>query len=148
MKSWIAIASALLLAGCGEGGQSNGAAPEANEATPTGNAAVADAGAPAAAPRPAACPFRGTEGWGGAIEGGRLVVNGAVDLQMAGMRPTLTPRPGAGGGSLAFDLTLAPEPSAPITDRVRYEGPGGAWRRGEIWCGGERIAEFDIVAID
>ena len=94
------------------------------------------------------CPFTDTSGWAGSIENGRVLVTGLVDLQMAGFKPGLTPRPGAAGGTLALDLALTPEANAAVTDRARYEGPGGGYRRGEIWCGGERIAQFDMVIVD
>lgn len=147
MKVWASIAVGLLLAGCDPGG-SDRASPQANAATSEADASAPADVAASAAPAMPACPFRETRGWGGAIEGGRLVVNGAVDFQMAGFRPALTER-GASGGTLALDLALAPEPNAAVSDRVRYERPGAAGlRRGEIWCGGERIADFAIHTID
>jgi hypothetical protein len=138
----IILALALGLAACG----SETAPPAAPD-----NEAAANAAESAEAPEsPAlpACPFRSTSGWAGSIEGGRLLVTGTVDLQMAGFRPTLTPREDA-GGAVAFDLALAPEPQAAVTSEVRYERSGApVARRGEIWCGGDRIAEFDVVVID
>lgn len=147
MKAWSAAAAMLLLASC-DAGAPDPAAPEKNGAIPETESAVPANDVVAAGPAMPACPFRETRGWGGAIEGGRLVINGVVDLQMAGFRPALTER-GASGGTLALDLALAPEPNAAVSDRVRYERSGGAGlRRGEIWCGGERIAAFDIHTID
>ena len=150
------IAAALALAGCGtgvgEGGDAaNEGAAAANEASAN---ATADAGAAnmatAATGAPAAlgpCPFRDTSGWNGSIEGGRLQVGGQVDLMMAGMRPNLAERAG-GGDTLALDLTLVPEAQA-LSNRASYERTGArGYRRGEIWCGGERIADFDIIQID
>ena len=147
MKAWTAAAAAaLLLAGC-DSGAPDRARPERNSAAEPEETASANAAA-SAAPAMPTCPFRETTGWGGAIEGGRLVVNGVVDLQMAGFRPALTERSVA-GGTLALDVALAPEPNAAVSDRVRYERPGtSGLRRGEIWCGGERIATFDIYTID
>ena len=126
------LAIALSLAACG----SETAPPAANTAE------TADTAEPAAL---AACPFRETRGWAASVEGGRLLVTGMVDLQMAGFRPTLTPRE---GGGTAFDLTLAPEPQAAVTNQVRYEGAGTSASRGEIWCGGNKLADFAIVHVD
>lgn len=149
MRMWIAAAVALLVAACDAGDGSNEAAAGATTAGENMTASERPETAAATAPAMPSCPFRRTEGWGGAIENGRLVVNGVVDLQMAGFRPALTERPDAGAGTLALDLALAPEPNAAVTDRVRYERAGArGYRRGEIWCGGERIAAFDIVTID
>ena len=140
-----AIALGLALAGCGGGEEekaagANAAAAAANAAEPAG----ADGGA--AMP---ACPFRDTTEWAGSTEGGRLLVTGRVDLQMAGFRPALTERPGAAPGTLALDLALAPEPTAPVADVARYERRGAPrYGRGEIWCGGGRIAQFDMVHVD
>ena len=133
----VILAIALSLAACGS-----------DPAPPAANIAEADAAEPASAGEPAslaACPFRQTRGWAGSVEGGRLLVTGTVDLQMAGFRPTLTPREGAGA---AFDLTLVPEPQAAVTDQVRYEASGGAASGGEIWCGGAKIADFEVVRVD
>lgn len=148
MKLRIA-AAALLLAACDGGRGSNVADPATNATAAEQGTGAAQANSAVAPPSMPACPFRETEGWGGAIEGGRLIVNGVVDLQMAGFRPALTERAGASAGTLALDLALAAEPNAPVSDRVRYERSGASgYRRGEIWCGGERIAEFQIVSID
>ena len=133
-----ALALALALAACGSGTPSVDDSAAANAVQTT---------AAAEAPALAACPFRDTGSWAGSVEGGRLLVTGTVDLQMAGFRPTLTPRPGE--GAAAFDLALVPEPQAAVTSEVRYEASGGvASRRGEIWCGGDKIADFDVVVVD
>ena len=137
----------LWLAACGgDGGGNRAAAPAANEAV----AANESAGAETAGTSPAvpACPYRRTQEWIGSVEGGRVLVTGNVDLQMAGFRPALTERPGAAAGTLALDLALTPEPNAPVTDVARYERRGApAYRRGEIWCGGQRIAAFDMIHV-
>jgi hypothetical protein len=144
----IALA-ALALAACGgdrtaagNDAAANGAA-SANEAAAAANP-VGASGATALA----GCPFQETSDWAGSVEGGRMLVTGTVDLQMAGFRPGLTERAGAPAGTIAFDLTLAPEANAAVTDQVRYErAGGGGYRRGEIWCGGRRLAGFDIVHV-
>ena len=141
-------AIALALAGCGSGGPAarneaaaNGAVP-ADQATAAANSTAAGPGAIAG------CPFHETHGWAGSVENGRLRVTGNVDLQMAGFRPGLTERAGSPAGTLVLDLALAPEPNAAITDLAVYEqAGGGAYRRGEIWCGGQRLAAFDIVHV-
>ena len=139
---------ALALAGCGSGG-GNQAGSAGNAAAPANEAAAANASAPASGPAIAGCPFRRTHNWIGSVEGGRVLVNGNVDLQMAGFKPALTERAGAAPGTLALDLALAPEPNAAVTDLARYERRGvPAYRRGEIWCGGERIAAFDMILVD
>jgi hypothetical protein len=136
----IALCTAFLaLAACGDEPASNDQArlpPAADAAN-----AVSTQTAPA-------CPFRSTSGWAGSVENGRLLVTGRVDLMMAGFRPQLSPRPGSAGGTLTMDLALAPAPGAPVNDRLRYEKHGAPnYRRGEIWCGGERIATFDVVVV-
>ena len=156
-RIWWTAAAALALAACGTdgGGSGDAAANEAANAAasgddaPAANAAAGNTAAAASgAPTLGACPFHSTSGWNGSIERGRLLVSGQVDLQMAGFKPTLAERPG-GGGTLALDLTLAPEPQAAVTPYVRFERSGGpGYRRGEIWCGGERIADFDFILID
>lgn len=134
------FAIALTLSACGGSGAGNQSAVAENEAGAAANTAETRAALPA-------CPFLETTDWAGSIEAGRLLVTGSVDLQMAGFRPALTER-AAGSGTLALDLALAPEPNAPVTDLARYERRGApAYQRGEIWCGGERIAEFDIVNV-
>lgn len=133
---WIA-AALLALAGCGDGGAPEAEAPVENAATeaPAEQASLPD------------CPFRETGDWTGSIEGGRLLITGTVDLQMAGFRPALTERESS-GGVVALDLALAPEPQAAVTDQARYERNGAAPARfGEIWCGGKRIARFDIIQV-
>ncbi|HEV2746958.1 MAG TPA: hypothetical protein VGW34_06630 [Allosphingosinicella sp.] len=95
-----------------------------------------------------ACPFRETSDWHGSIESGRLLVNGKVDLLMAGFKPTLTRRPSAPPGTIAFDLALVAEAGAAVQDRPRYEATGSPrYQRAEIWCGGKRIAEIDMVLV-
>ena len=139
-----AIALGLALAGCGGGEEEKAAG--ANAAATVSNTAEAAGANGAAMP---ACPFRETSEWAGSTEGGRLLVTGRVDLQMAGFRPALTERAGAAPGTLALDLALAPEPTAPVADVARYERSGAPrYGRGEIWCGGERIAQFDMVHVD
>ncbi|WP_129793406.1 hypothetical protein [Sphingosinicella sp. CPCC 101087] len=135
---------ALALAACGG---ELAAPPAAQENGSAQNAAAgANAADPASLP---ACPFRETSNWAGSVEGGRLLVTGNVDLQMAGFRPALTPHAGAAPGTAALDLSLVPEPQAAVTDQVRYEqARSPAYSRGEIWCGGARIAEFDVVVVD
>ena len=144
-----AIALGLCLAACDGGGTAAGDNETAgNAAAANTTAAGADtAQADGRADLPA-CPFRRTREWIGSVEGGRVLVNGSVDLQMAGFRPALSERPGAPAGTLALDLALVPEPNAPVADRARYERRGvPAFRRGEIWCGGERIAGFDMIVV-
>ena len=143
-RVWICVAAAaFFVAGCGAGG---GDASEGSGAV--ANAAQAEANAAAEAPALARCPFRETSDWAASREGGRVLVTGQVDLQMAGFRPTLTER-SSGGGTLALDLALVPEPNAAVTERVRYEsGGGGGLRRVEIWCGNERIETVDTVVIE
>jgi predicted small lipoprotein YifL len=135
---------AFALAACGG---EPAAPPAADENAAAQNAAAGvETTDPAALP---ACPFRETRNWAGSVEGGRLLVTGNVDLQMAGFRPALTPHAGAAPGVAALDLTLVPEPQAAVTDQVRYEqARSPAYGRGEIWCGGDRIAEFDVVVVD
>lgn len=142
------LAFLLSVAACGSGG----APAPANDAA--AGPEQADAGAGTVANKGAGdllppCPFENTTRWAGSIEGGRLLVTGNVDLQMAGFRPALTERSGGSPGTLALDLALAPEPNAAVTDLARYERSGArGYRRGEVWCGGARIAEFEIVAVD
>ena len=94
------------------------------------------------------CPFRQTRNWKGSVEGGRLLVNGFVDVQMAGMKPQLVPRDSAPPVA-RFDLSLVPEAGAAVTDFVRYETTGAPrYRRGEIWCGGEKIEDFEMVLVE
>ena len=140
-----AIACGLMLAGCG---------PDRDDKAGA-NAAAATSNQSAEAERNAAggglpdCPFRRTHDWIGSVEAGHVRVNGYVDLQMAGFRPELTPRPGAAAGAIALDLALVPAPNAPVEDQVSYERRGApSYRRAEIWCGGERIAGFDMIVVN
>jgi hypothetical protein len=134
----------LCLAACDSGDRSAPAAENAAEPADREEAANAAGGGGLLPP----CPFENTERWAGSVEGGRLLVTGNVDLQMAGFRPALSERPEAAPGTIALDLALTPEPNAAVTDLARYERRGApAYRRGEIWCGGERIADFDIVVV-
>ncbi|MGZ8311205.1 MAG: hypothetical protein ACXWUP_11410 [Allosphingosinicella sp.] len=152
LLNWPVLAAiGLAVAGCDAGGppaaDGGNDLSAGNGSASAGNATEA-ANAAGAAPALAACPFRRTSGWNGSIERGRLVVGGQVDLQMAGMRPTLTARSG-GGDTLQLDLAMVPEPQAAVTDRARYETAATrSYRRGEIWCGGERIGDFEFVLID
>lgn len=108
------------------------------------NAQTSESGTPGLG----ACPFRDTSEWNGSVEGGRLLVNGRVDLMMAGFTPTLTKRAGAAPGTLALDLALVPEAGAAVDARPRYTERGApAYRRGEIYCGGAKIADVDMVLI-
>jgi hypothetical protein len=67
---------------------------------------------------------------------------------MAGFKPQLTLREGSSGGATLLDLALVPEPNADISSHVKLEKPGAAPnRRAEIWCGGERIAAFEMVVV-
>lgn len=133
----IAAASALALAGCG----SQRAAEEAREASaPAANQVEAEAALPS-------CPFQEVKELKGSIESGRLLVTGRVDLMMAGFRPQLTPRSGS-SGTLTLDLALVPEANAGVSDTLRYERTGvPPYPRGEIWCGGERLAAFDMIIV-
>ena len=143
-----AIALATALAACGTASEQPAAG--ANVATAGANAAD-DAGndALAALTSEGTCPFRRTRDWLGSFEAGRLVVNGTVDMEMGGMRAALTERRGAPAGTLALDLAFAPAPNQPASDLAHYERRGApAYRRAEIWCGGERIASFGLTIID
>ena len=133
----------LALAACGPDA-SGEVEPADNEAATT-NETVSAAGTEKALPP---CPFRNTGEWRGSNEGGRLLVTGTVDLQMAGMKPALTERSDSPPGTIAFDLAITPETGAAVTPEVRYEKSGSPrYARGEIHCGGERIATFDMVNI-
>lgn len=149
MKPYPAFAALLLcLVACDS--RDGGAPAEENAAKaaePADREATANAASVGALLPP--CPFENTQRWAGSVEGGRLLVTGNVDLQMAGFRPALSERPDAAPGTIALDLALTPEPNAAVTDLARYERRGAPrYRRGEIWCGGERIAGFDIVVVD
>ena len=141
MRKFAMIAAlALGLAGCGGADE---AATNASEAAPA-NGAVATA---EAKPELPPCPFQETSDWHASITGGKLLVNGQVDLLMAGFKPTLTPRQGS-SGAFAFDLALVPETGAAVADRARYEASvAERHRRTEIWCGGEKIADIDVVLV-
>lgn len=141
MVAWIGL---FCLSACGGGDRET--APEAPELV-TNVVTPESAERPRTAPTMEDCPFRDTSEWVGSVEGGRVLVNGRVDLMMAGFRPELTKRPGASAGTLALDLALAADPQAAVNDRVRYEA-SGSYRRGEIWCGGERIAAFDMIVVE
>jgi len=133
----IGSAVALTLAGCnGQPAAEN----ESAESDAAANQAVAKAELPP-------CPFETIHDLRGSIEGGRLLVTGRVDLMMAGFKPQLTPREG-GSGVLALDLALVPEPQAGVSDELRYERSGvPSYPRGEVWCGGERLASFDMILV-
>jgi hypothetical protein len=146
MRRFVVVAGVGLfwLSACGGGDSETASEPPA----PVTNAVAPDlAERPRTAPTMEDCPFRDTSEWVGSVESGRVLVNGRVDLMMAGFRPELTKRPGASAGTLALDLALAPDPQAAVNDRVRYEA-SGSYRRGEIWCGGERIAAFDMIVVE
>ena len=141
-----AAALALVLSACGSGGGER-ASDGANEAAAANEASANESAAePGGA---AACPFRRTREWVGSVERGHVRVNGYVDIQMAGFRPTLTERAGAAPGTLALDLALAPAPNEPVSDHARYERTGApSYRAAEIWCGGERIATIDMIVVN
>ena len=139
-----AAALGLCVAGCGPSGEDRSA--ETNAA----NAAAAEPELNSAETRAdvAACPFRRTRDWVGSVERGHVRVNGTVDVQMVGFRPTLTERSGGGGGVLALDLAFAPAPGEPINDHARFERTGTPpYRRTEIWCGGEIIERIDMTVV-
>jgi hypothetical protein len=148
MRAVTAMLLALGIAACDNGGgASSEAQGNAVTAASTNEAAPAEPQSTAAAQSAKPCLFRDTRNWKGSIEGGRLLVTGTLDLQMAGMKPELTER-SAGGGTIALDLALTPEAGAAVTDQARYERQGSPrYSAGEIWCGGERIARFDMVNI-
>lgn len=137
MRRMAAIALGLSLAAC------DGAAPpgEGNQA------ATPEAQAVKAEPPKLSCPFRELQGWKGSIEGGRLLVTGSVDVQMAGMKPQLVERPG-GPPVARFDLSLESAPGEPVSGTVRLERRGApAYRRGEVYCGGKLLTSFDMVLV-
>lgn len=135
-----AAALSLGLASCGSGGSGSDGAGNASGGEAANRTASADK------PQLPPCPFRETQGWKGSNEGGRLLVTGTVDVQMAGMKPVLSPHAGAAPGVAAFDLALVPEANAAVSDLARYEQSGAPRSSaGEIWCGGERIARFDMI---
>lgn len=142
MKSaaYLPICVALVLAGCSPQQEAS------NEAASAG-AAEQQAKAEQKAALPS-CPFNRTSDWHASIENGRILVNGRVDLMMAGFRPTLTPRAQAGPGAIAFDLSLKQEEGAVVDERPRYEGSvSGRYGKAEIYCGGELIETIGVVHI-
>ena len=140
-----AAALFLVLSACGSGGDR---APDGANDAAAAKAAAAIVSA-AAEPGAAASPFRRTREWVGSVERGHVRINGYVDVQMAGFRPALTERAGAGPGTLALDLAFAPAPNEPINDHVRYERTGApSYRTAEIWCGGERIQTIDMIVVN
>jgi hypothetical protein len=149
MENWrvAALALTLCVAACGPSGD-NGAANEtatANEAG-TGNVAAAEAAAADEAKLPP-CPFRETQ-WVGSVEGGRLLVTGELDLQMAGFEPRLTER-SSNPPVIALDLALVPSAGAAVTGNVRYEKSGSpTYRRGEIYCGGAKLADLSMIVVE
>lgn len=103
-------------------------------------------------PKPAAalpaCPFGQTGDWHASLENGRILVNGRVDLMMAGFKPTLAPRQQASPGAIAFDLSLQQQEGAVVDERPRYEGRvSGRYSKAEIYCGGKLIQTIDVVQI-
>ena len=141
MDNWrsAALALGLCLAACdsGDGGAANDAAA-ANEAV---------AAAPAAKAKLPPCPFRETQ-WVGSVEGGRLLVTGELDLQMAGFEPQLTER-SSNPPVIALDLALVPKAGAAVNGNVRYEKSGSpTYRRGEVYCGGEKLADFAMIVVE
>lgn len=137
------LALGLTIAGCNSGGGNESAAPSGE--TVAANESSAKAVAPE--PKLAACPFQNTSDWHASVESGHLLVNGKVDLLMAGFKPTLTRRAG-GGDAFAFDLALKPETGAVVNDRARYEESGVAGKPlAEIWCGGDKIETIDVVQV-
>ena len=140
------IALALGLAACNSGtgdGTGSDNAALANQAA-TGNASTDAGGEPALG----ACPFRKTRDWHASIMGGDLLINGKVDLMMAGFKPVLTKREAASPGAIALDLTLVPETGAVVSNKARYEAKRvPRYARAEIYCGGERIAEVAMVHV-
>lgn len=146
-----AIALALALAACNsgtDGGAGADNAALANQAAaapaPAGNASAETEAGPALA----ACPFRKTRDWKASIMGGNLLVNGKVDLMMAGFKPVLTKREAAAPGAIALDLALVPETGAVVSNSARYEEKKvPRYARAEIYCGGERIADVAMVHV-
>jgi hypothetical protein len=142
-----ALALSLGVAACGSGGDGD----IANEAAGTNEAAAAsasaDAGAKTDGPKLPPCPFRKTQ-WVGSVEGGRLLVTGELDLQMAGFEPRLTER-SSSPPVIALDLALEPSAGAAVTPNVRYEKSGApTYRRGEIYCGGTKLADFEMIVVE
>jgi hypothetical protein len=153
LRSVAGLTLGLCLAACGPGGEAGNAQNAANEAAAepaAGNDTAAAAGNATAAAGPAfpGCPFRETTNWVGSIEGGKLLVNGNVDLLMGGFKPQLTERAGSAPPVLRLDLALAPGGTTELSNKVRYEKSGSpTYRRGEIYCGGEQVAAFDMILV-
>jgi hypothetical protein len=144
-RGFAIVTLALWVAGCGPGGNGQEQSQENAAAAAANVSAGGESAEAAAAAKLPPCPFRDTGTWKGSVEGGRLLVTGTVDLQMAGFKPQLTARP-ASGGVAAFDLALTPESGAAVNDKVRFERSGSPrYSAGEIWCGGERLARFDMI---
>lgn len=143
------VALGLMVGACGAGGEE---AATDNAAAVAQNDAIAVAAADAArdtSPDPAlpSCPFRETQGWQASVTNGELLVNGQVDMMMAGFTPTLTRREGTAGAFL-LDLALVPDATAAVNDLVRYEESGVPRHpRLEIYCGGELIETVDVVLV-
>ena len=145
IRHWQFAGALLAMALTACGGAANDPAPDQVEAANSAAAAKADARDPSDALK--GCPFRKTSEWIGSIERGYLRLNGRVDLMMAGFKPVLTLAEGAAGVTRA-DLALVPEPGAVVNDRVKLEKAGVPPNgRAEIWCGGKRIAAFDMVVV-
>lgn len=143
MEKWrlAALALGLCVASCGSGDEGS----VANEATAANEAVVAEGAATEAKLPP--CPFRETQ-WVGSVERGRLLVTGELDLQMAGFEPRLTER-SSNPPVIALDLALVPSAGAAVTGNVRYERSGSpTYRRGEIYCGGEKLADFEMIVVE
>lgn len=141
------IALALGLAACDSGTGADNAALANQAATAP---AEADSGSAEAGTEPAlaACPFRKTRDWHASIMEGDLLINGKVDLMMAGFKPVLTKREAAAPGAIALDLALVPETGAVVSNSARYEAKRvPRYARAEIYCGGERIAEVAMVHV-
>jgi hypothetical protein len=140
MANWrlAAAALALCVTACGSGGDDAANEAAANEAV---------AAAPAAEAKLPPCPFRETK-WVGSVERGRLLVTGELDLQMAGFEPQLTER-SSNPPVIALDLALVPKAGAAVNGNVRYEKSGSpTYRRGEVYCGGEKLADFAMIVVE
>ena len=141
--SLMSVALCLALSACGGGSNAPANEAAANEAAAGNETADANA-AGTSLPD---CPFRETSDWVGSLEGGRLLVTGTVDLQMAGFTPALTIRSSA-PPTVALDLALKPDPTAAVSPEARYESTGHSGARTiEIWCGGERIQSVDVIVV-
>lgn len=149
--AWAMLAAGLLAA-CGSdvGGEvgTNQAAADATVANGSVSAEGADdSTANAGAKAEMACPFRNLRDVQGSIEGGRLLVTGMVDAIMAGYTPALIRRTSGGtAGVTTLDLTMGGEPGDITNMVIRHTESGvPVTSRGEIWCGGERLAQFDMI---